>query len=556
MKVIFLIFFGMLTISTPVTQGFIAFQPLLRFPGGTLMGETGKSESGRDFHKFWCIPYGKHKRFEPSEPADPWTGVRDATFCSVRCPQIVLQDLGDMFVSMPEQEDCLILNVFLPAKIQKKRLLPVMVWIHGGYFTQGSSMEYSGEIFLNEDVVLVTINYRLAILGFLSSGDGILEGNLGLKDQVLALEWVKNNIQYFGGNPNLITIFGQSAGGASISLLLLSPLTKGLFNHAISHSGSSLIPCAFQSKPAENFKALMKELNCSAPTTEESVACLKATDMDEMNQKATQMKWFVEYLYPMFPSVETATPRKSKKFLHDHPRELLKRGKFHHVPHMIGVVEDEGALQAGMAMGDSELLEDLNKRWIPLAGVALGIDNRNITEDGRNEGLRKLREFYFSDGEIGPKDIQALCDMFSDGWFGYSLDFTVRSHAKYAPVYPYLFTKQGAMPFSSALVGKTFNRSVVSHGEDLMYIFFKGLANSQADLVFSKRFLKLWVSFATHGKPTDTWGSEKTWPMAESNTWDYKYYIIDDDTKAVVNPLKKRVQFWNNLWENEFKEHV
>ncbi|CAG7725727.1 unnamed protein product [Allacma fusca] len=533
----------------------VNFHPHIRYPGGTLKGETGKSLSGRDFYKFWCIPYGKAERFEPSVPADPWEGVRDATYCSQRCPMAGVMGLNDMFMEPPQDEDCLILNVFIPAKPQSKNaLLPVLVYVHGGYFVMGSSLDYSSEIFLDEDIVLVTINYRLGALGFLTSGDGILEANLGMKDQVLSLEWVKTFIHHFGGDPNRVTIMGESAGAASIGLLLLSPIANGLFNQAIAHSGSAMVPFAIQSNPAETFKGFVTELNCTAPSTEEAVTCLKSKDIQEIRAVVEKTKWFVEFLYPMFPAVETVSTKNSRNFLPKHPREMLKGGYFSHVPLIIGVNEDEGALQGGFAIGDSEFMEDLNIRWIPLGGVAAGVDSKNVSKANLNAGLMKLRKYYFGDDTIELRHAQQLVDMFSDCWFVSGLDFTIRHHSKYAPVYPYIFTKKGAFQISGALVGQVLNRSVVSHAEELQYLFYKGFASSKKDLLFAERFLKLWTSFIATGIPSETWGSEKIWPSAEKSSWDYKYYVLDDDTKIVQNPYKERARFHYDLDENEWSE--
>ena len=113
-------------------------------------------------------------------------------------------------------------------------LLPVMVWIHGGAFEHGSGKNYHPEFLMDKDIVLVTLNYRLGILGFLSTGDSFAPGNFGMKDQVLALKWVQKNIQFFGGDPNQVTIFGQGSGGASVGLHALSKASNGkVFNHLI-----------------------------------------------------------------------------------------------------------------------------------------------------------------------------------------------------------------------------------------------------------------------------------------------------------------------------------
>jgi para-nitrobenzyl esterase len=186
-------------------------------------------------------------RWRMAEPAEPWTGLHDATRFAPACPQAVSQVEALMGGTLGEQsEDCLYLNVWTPACDSAKR--PVMVWIHGGAFVIGAGSQgiYNGKHLARRDVVVVTINYRLGAFGFLNLADAS-EGRLpgtgaeGLGDQILALDWVKRNIVLFGGDPGNVTIFGESAGGMSVGALLASPLARGLFHKAIAQSGAAHI---------------------------------------------------------------------------------------------------------------------------------------------------------------------------------------------------------------------------------------------------------------------------------------------------------------------------
>jgi bile salt-stimulated lipase len=147
-------------------------------------------------------------------------------------------------------EDCLILNVYTPLN-KPNRLLPVMIFIHGGGFFQRSASPaiYGPEYLIKKDVILVTINYRLNVQGFLCLGIKEAPGNAGLKDQVAALKWVQRNVRAFGGDPDNVTLFGESAGGSSVSYHVLSPMSKGLFHKAIIQSGSSLCSWSTQYNP-------------------------------------------------------------------------------------------------------------------------------------------------------------------------------------------------------------------------------------------------------------------------------------------------------------------
>src|ERR1700693_2082739 len=194
---------------------------------------------------FAAAPAGS-RRWLPPEKREPWTGVRDARRFGAVAPQnaVTNQALASMKIEQAQSEDCLSLNVWTPGLDGARR--PVMVWIHGGGFTIGAGSQeiYDGSVLARRgDVVVVTINYRLGPLGFLrlcdiTNGRIPSTGNEGLLDQIAALRWVRANIAEFGGDPDNVTIFGESAGGMSVGALLAMPFARGLFHKAIAQSGS------------------------------------------------------------------------------------------------------------------------------------------------------------------------------------------------------------------------------------------------------------------------------------------------------------------------------
>src|SRR5579859_5403924 len=210
-------------------------ETIVRTRQGAVRGRIVGGVAGFKGIPYSAPPFGAY-RFQPPQPAERWDGVRDALNYGptvVKPPLIALLD--DL---IPEPviagTDCLNLNIWTPA--EGKAGLPVMVWIHGGGFTNGAAAMHDGNRFARDGVVCVTINYRLGADGFLFLGEGHV--NLGLLDQVAALIWVQENIAAFGGNPNNVTIFGVSAGGMSVSTLLAMPRAKGLFHRAIAQSGA------------------------------------------------------------------------------------------------------------------------------------------------------------------------------------------------------------------------------------------------------------------------------------------------------------------------------
>ena len=238
-------------------------------------------------------------RFKSPQPNDPKEGVcYDVSDIShVICPQFSNDGEGDTVVG---QEDCLLLNIYIPEIVFKnvklnsfrnaETKLPVMFWIHGGSFLYGSNIfdEYGPNQFMKEDVILVTINYRLGPIGFLSMGNEKVPGNAGLRDQNLALIWVQNYIASFGGDPSMVTIFGESMGSFSVSMHLISPLSKGLFRRAILQSGTALSPGFGQitvEHAVQYADLCSQKLGCDQ--NEDVLACLQSRDIDDIIKSMT-----------------------------------------------------------------------------------------------------------------------------------------------------------------------------------------------------------------------------------------------------------------------------
>ncbi|KRT86802.1 hydrolase, partial [Oryctes borbonicus] len=278
-------------------------------------------------------------------PALPWLGTWNANSTGIICAQV-------MHAPEPEggyytgNEDCLYLNVFVPGKIvDSTRALDVIVHIHGGGLMFGSSNSYAGPNYLMDtDVIVVTINYRLGILGFLSTEDEILPGNNGMKDQVFALKWIRDHIKSFGGNPESVTLTGLSAGGASVHLHYFSPLSKGLFARGVSFSGNALVPWVLQDKPLLKAKLLGAHMGCTYKNTQDLIECLKQRPTRQIVESIRIMRpWLFNPFSPLGVVIEKGS---KNKFLAEHPYILVKEGRFYDVPWITSLTSEEGLYPA------------------------------------------------------------------------------------------------------------------------------------------------------------------------------------------------------------------
>ena len=245
-----------------------------------------------------------------------------------------------MFVpNFTYSEDCLYLDVYSP---NVSLSLPVLFYIHGGGYEYGTALTYPSDLLALHGLLVVVIQYRLGPFGFLTTGDSTAPGNYGMLDQVEALKWVKDNIEHFGGDPRRVTICGLSAGAASVSLHLLSPLSKGLFHQAIAESGVDLSAFAFQPNSASLRYAtdLAAKLDCATNDHSTMLACIRKQKEVDIQEAADTL---------LFESSDYVRwgPALDNYFLLDTPRNLREKGDFRKVKLMISFTSQEGAESLG-----------------------------------------------------------------------------------------------------------------------------------------------------------------------------------------------------------------
>ncbi|OWF39888.1 carboxylesterase 1F-like [Mizuhopecten yessoensis] len=240
----------------------------VRSPSGPIKG-IGVPYQGNTVFQYRNIPYAEpplgNLRLRKPVPHRTWTEVLDATMFGPSCSQDIAR-IKSILQKLPNRnfsEDCLQLNVYTPNIASSQNRKSVMIWVHGGAYMLGQASLYDATLLVTEgDVIVVTVNYRLGALGFLSTGDDAARGNYGLWDQRLAFEWVKNNIASFGGDPDTMTIFGQSAGAFSVGLHAMMPMNRGLFTRIISESGGQSSNIAVRSDPKPVTFRYGRAINC------------------------------------------------------------------------------------------------------------------------------------------------------------------------------------------------------------------------------------------------------------------------------------------------------
>lgn len=252
-------------------------RPIVTTGLGKVKGNVLESRLGNFFYSFRGLPYAKppigNLRFKAPEPVDQWPDVLDATADGPMCPQPTY-NLTDW------SEDCLILNVYT-RDLSPFNRRPVIIYIHPGAYAQTSaqSKRFAGpQNLMDRNIVLVTINYRLGALGFLSTGTEEAPGNNGLKDQVMAMKWVRLHISKFGGDPGTVTLMGYSAGAMAIPLHMVSPMSRGLFHRVIAMSGSAISQYELPNDQLEVTKRQARLLGCPDETVELIIQCLKSVN--------------------------------------------------------------------------------------------------------------------------------------------------------------------------------------------------------------------------------------------------------------------------------------
>ncbi|MHA1933053.1 MAG: carboxylesterase/lipase family protein [Promethearchaeota archaeon] len=496
---------------------------IIEISSGKLQGYIDK---GVEIYK--GVPYAESPvgdlRFNATEPKKSWNGVLEANKFGPVAPQPT-----SPFTPQPpppqSEEDCLTLNIWTPATDDKKR--PVMFWIHGGSYKTGSADNYIGIPLVNRgDVVLVVVNYRLGPLGFLYLPDAPnVSANVGLLDQVEALNWVKENIANFGGDPENVTVFGESAGAGAICCLLGMPTAKGLFSRIIPQSGSTS-PLGYQTARAI---ATTQRLTSLLGIEKDDIDSLRRTTAEEIITAQTKMDQQVLEGGTAFAL--GYSPLVDGKVLPKHPLKAVLDGETKNIEVLHGTNKDEMRLW---------------ELWYPKVKNSEELFNRmNLRLEPMGQSEEKLREIISIYSETRENPTEIFSAIITDSFFRVpSIRLAEMQSQNQPDTYMYMFTYPS--PIRNGTLGAV-------HAIELPFVFgtldmprhvdFKLFPPSNEETEgLSKKMMDSWISFARNGNPNHEEIPE--WAQYRN---DRATMMFGKDVKVLNDPYSKERSVWDDI---------
>ncbi|KAK2719659.1 acetylcholinesterase-like [Artemia franciscana] len=525
---------------------------------GKVRGATKAAATGKLVDMWGSIPFAKPPvgplRFKHPHPVEPWDDIKDVDSLPNSCWQTMDTTNGDFIGSTmwnantDLSEDCLYLTVTVPRP--RPRHAAVMVWFFGGGFSTGSSTldVYDPRILASEEnVIVISIQYRLAALGFLYMGTEDAPGNAGMFDQIMALEWIRNNIHAFGGNPNNVTLFGESAGASAIAFHILSPLSRDMFNQAILQSGTPTAPWAIISKEEslKRGKELARNVGCTDDLVDISkvIDCLRETNASRLVYEEPAQDHVVAFTFVV---VVDGT------LIDQHPTQMIAdSNNLKRMNLLLGSNAEEAFFFLSYFLPDmfpnnesvtltrSQYLEAVDKvnknlNW-----------NRDLNLAGRQAVIFEYTNWLNQDD---PKyNLDAVDKMVGDRQFVCGVNEFAQRFAEVGnSVYMYYFTHRSSIHPWPSWMG-------VLHADEINFVFGeplnpeKGYNKDEVD--FSKKIMRYWANFAKTGNPNKSPDSIYTrdyWPPYDPVKKEYIFLAPKNNT--IGRGLRARqCAFWKKF---------
>ncbi|CAO4383000.1 unnamed protein product [Caenorhabditis nigoni] len=542
--------------------------------GSPLFGEEVLSQTGKPLTRFLGIPFAEppvgNLRFRKPKPKQPWRIPFNATTPPNSCIQSEDTYFGDFYGSTmwnPNtklSEDCLYLNVYVPGKVDPNKKLAVMIWVYGGGFWSGTSTldVYDGRILtVEENVILVAMNYRVSIFGFLYMNRSEAPGNMGMWDQLLAMKWVHKNIDLFGGDTSRITLFGESAGAASVSIHMLSQKSAPYFHRAIIQSGSATSPWAIEPRDVALARAviLYNAMKCGnmsliSPDYDRILDCFQRADADALREN----EWAPVREFGDFPWV----PVVDGDFLLENAQTSLKQGNFKKTQLLAGSNRDESIYFLTYQLPDifpvaeffskSEFIKD-RQTWIK--GVKDLLPRQILKCQLTLAAV--LHEYEPQDLPISAQNwLNAMDKMLGDYHFTCSVNEMALAHTKHGgDTFYYYFTHRATQQTWPEWMG-------VLHGYEINFIFGepfnqKRFNYTDEERELSNRFMRYWANFAKTGDPNkneDGSFTQDIWPKYNSVSMEYMNMTVESSypsqNRIGHGPRRKECAFWKAYLPN------
>ncbi|XP_071454327.1 carboxylic ester hydrolase-like [Hetaerina americana] len=535
-------------LATTTAQG---DTPVVSIAGlGDVKGITSKSyRSGIAINSFWSIPYGKaptgDQRFKVAEPASGWEGILDCSKSGPVCPQPVTFKSpftpnweGD---STQSSEDCLRLDVHT-RQTESGRLLPVFVFLHGGAFAIGGSHAIKPQILLDHELILVVPQYRLGPLGFLNLNTADIPGNAALYDQNLALKWVQEHIQDFGGDPSKVTLGGHSTGAAMASHHMLSSYSSGLFHRVITHGGSGTAHWGTMSDPLTSARKFAKALNCTADSSNiELTSCIMGKSTNELMDAYLGEDGLL--LSPSLQNVTSGSLPDEMIFIKEDTFDVLTSHRYTPVPLLAGSNKHEGLLYLeyfynswlvpNNYTNDKEYLTHYLVTHI--ADVYEVPDSSGVLADALTK--RYIGKDTLGDFEAMFDGLVDLCGAsFVKGNVYRLVQFNSANSSSYLYSFNY-FGKDHLVHHAHS----TPSKSGVLHGDELLYLFPQdGIMFDEDQGKVSEIMASLWANFIIHGTPTS---EQAVVPKLLPFNKDQDNFLIIDQNATAILAYNYRPQY-------------
>lgn len=503
---------------------------------GTVQGQNA---TDGDYVTFFGIPYAGNvdgeNRFKAAPPAPSLQRLFIANNPNIACAQPTPHGLVG-------EENCLVINIMTKNTTGPR---PVMVWINGNHFTSGTNQGFNFRRFVeNEDILVVTLNYRLSIFGFLCLGIEDAPGNAGLKDVISGLRWVRDNIAAFGGDPNNVLLAGHGSGAVMVDLITLSPLANGLVHKAIVQSGNSLSPWAISYDPIGNAKSVSAVLGYEESNVQDLAINLRNTELSLLETALNNFS-FTNNIALFAPCIENEI-ESTETVLTEAPIDIIRSGNYADIPMIIGYTNREGTLRADEAM---------NNDWLKLMDSNFDIfiqPDINIPNDIVND----IRRYYFDERSINFDCIEDYLDYHGDTMVLLSSIRAAAERAKTSKAAVRLY-EFGFIGDWSAEWPYPIKLNGARHGHELVYLFETGIVGSGGSINERVRdsLTRRWANFARDSNPEVNTTSGRPWPKVKDEIEILEYVQVTENVNFEVtrlNPHEQRMTFWNDIYEHYY----